>query len=76
MAGVDDLDGVLEQFKRAGNEFMKGNPKPVQELLSHRDDVSLANPFGPPCVDGSKLLRLGSVEHPCSAMERSTTSRP
>jgi ketosteroid isomerase-like protein len=47
MAGVDDLDGVLKQFKRAGNEFVKGNPKPVQELFSHRDDVSLANPFGP-----------------------------
>ena len=48
MAGVDDLDTVLERFKRAGNEFVKGNPKPVQELFSHRDDVSLANPFGPP----------------------------
>jgi ketosteroid isomerase-like protein len=48
MAGVDDLDGVLEQFKRAGQEFVKGHPKPVQELFSHRDDVSLANPFGPP----------------------------
>jgi hypothetical protein len=32
MAGVDDLDTVLEQFKRAGNEFVKGNPKPVQEM--------------------------------------------
>ena len=48
MTGVDDLDGVLEQFKRAGQEFVKGHPQPVQELFSHRDDVSLANPFGPP----------------------------
>jgi hypothetical protein len=48
MAGVDDLDGVLEQFKQAGNEFVKGNPKPVQDLFSHREDVTLANPFGPP----------------------------
>src|SRR5215212_9553699 len=48
MSGVDDLEGVLEQFKQAGNEFVKGNPKPVQELFSHRDDVTLANPFGPP----------------------------
>jgi len=48
MAGVEDLDGVLQRFKQAGNEFVKGNPKPVQELFSHRDDVSLANPFGPP----------------------------
>jgi ketosteroid isomerase-like protein len=48
MAGVDELDGVLEQFKRAGQEFVKGHPKPVQDMFSHRDDVSLANPFGPP----------------------------
>jgi SnoaL-like domain len=48
MAAVDDFDEVLERFKRAGNEFMKGNPKPVQDLFSHREDVTLANPFGPP----------------------------
>jgi ketosteroid isomerase-like protein len=48
MAGVDDLDGVLERFKQAGQEFVKGNPEPVQELFSHRGDVTLANPFGPP----------------------------
>jgi ketosteroid isomerase-like protein len=48
MAAIDDFDEVLERFKLAGNEFMKGDPKPVQELFSHREDVSLANPFGPP----------------------------
>jgi ketosteroid isomerase-like protein len=48
MAAIDDFDQVLERFKRAGNEFMKGNPKPVQDLFSHREDVTLANPFGPP----------------------------
>ncbi len=39
MAGLDDLDDKLEQFKLAGQEFVKGNPKPVQELFSHREDV-------------------------------------
>ncbi len=48
MASADDLDKVLEQFKQAGQEFVKGNPKPVQDLFSHKDDVTLANPFGPP----------------------------
>jgi hypothetical protein len=48
MDTVDDLDEVLKRFKLAGNEFMKGDPKPVQELFSHREDVTLANPFGPP----------------------------
>ena len=48
MASVDDFDRVIEQFKQAGNKFVKGNPEPVQKLFSHREDVSLANPFGPP----------------------------
>jgi hypothetical protein len=48
MVAVDDLDEVIEQFQLALNEFLKGNPKPAQNLFSHRDDVSLANPLGPP----------------------------
>ena len=48
MAAVDDLDEVIEQFQLALNEFLKGNPEPAQNMFSHRDDVSLANPLGPP----------------------------
>ena len=48
MASLDDLDGALEHFKQAANEFVKGNPLPVQEMFSHKEDVTLANPFGPP----------------------------
>jgi len=32
MSGVDDLEGVLEQFKQAGNEFVKGNPNPCRSF--------------------------------------------
>ena len=48
MATVDDLDQVIDQFQRALNEFLKGNPEPNKEMFSHEQDVSLANPFGPP----------------------------
>ena len=48
MATVDDLDEVLEQFNLAQGEFVKGNPEPVQKQWSRREDVSLANPYGPP----------------------------
>jgi len=48
MASVGELDRVLGQFKQSGNKFVKGNPQPVQKLFSHRDDVTLANPLGPP----------------------------
>jgi ketosteroid isomerase-like protein len=43
----DDLDLVVEQHHLALDEFVKGNPEPLKEMFSHRDDVSLANPFGP-----------------------------
>src|SRR5829696_2634238 len=47
MAGVDDLDEVVEQYHLALGEFMKGSPEPAKKLMSHRQDVTLANPFGP-----------------------------
>lgn len=46
MAAVDDLGEVVEQLHRALGEFMKGNPEPAKKLFSHREDVTLANPFG------------------------------
>ena len=48
MTSVEDLDHVIERFQRALNEFLKGNPEPNKEMFSHQQDVSLANPFGPP----------------------------
>jgi hypothetical protein len=48
MAAADDVDEVVEQYHLAQGEFVKGNPEPAKKLFSHREDVSLANPLGPP----------------------------
>jgi ketosteroid isomerase-like protein len=48
MAAVNDLDQVIERSHLALGEIVNGNPEPLKEMYSHRDDVSLANPFGPP----------------------------
>jgi ketosteroid isomerase-like protein len=48
MAAVDDFDEVVEQCQLALGEFVKGNPEPMQMMFSHQEDVTLANPFGPP----------------------------
>src|SRR5215204_4683238 len=48
MSAEDDLDEVIGQCQLALDEFVKGNPEPMQMMFSHREDVSLANPFGPP----------------------------
>jgi ketosteroid isomerase-like protein len=45
MATVDDLDQVIEQYHRALDEFLKGNPEPLKGFFSHRNDVTLANPL-------------------------------
>jgi ketosteroid isomerase-like protein len=43
---------------------MKGNPGPVQELFSHREDVSLANPYGPPVRGWERVAEV--TEHAAS----------
>ena len=45
---MDSLDAVVEESHRALDAFFKGDASSVKPLLSHRDDVTLANPFGPP----------------------------
>ncbi len=47
MAAMYNFDDTLEGYHRAAAEFIKGNPEPYKMVFSHREDVSLANPFGP-----------------------------
>jgi ketosteroid isomerase-like protein len=42
-----NLQQVVEQYHLAADEFSRGNPDPVKMVFSDRDDVTLANPFGP-----------------------------
>ncbi len=42
----DDLP--LTEYHQAGYEITNGNPEVYTRLYSCRDDVTLANPFGPP----------------------------
>jgi len=42
-----DFKQTLERYRAALDEFSRGNSAPVKKVFSHRDDVTLANPFGP-----------------------------
>jgi ketosteroid isomerase-like protein len=64
MAAVDDVDQLIEQFHLAAGELVKGNPEPVQKLWSHREDVTLANPYGPPVRGWEHVAKTG--EHAAS----------
>jgi ketosteroid isomerase-like protein len=47
MAAADDFDQVIERYHHAADEFSRGNPDPVKDFYSNRDDVAIANPFFP-----------------------------
>jgi ketosteroid isomerase-like protein len=64
MAAEDDVDKLIEQFHLALGEFMKGNPEPAKKLFSHGEDVSLANPYGPPVRGWDKVAQ--AMEHAAS----------
>ncbi len=64
MAAVDDVDELIEQYHLALDEFMKGDPEPAKNLFSHREDASLANPYGPPVHGWEQVAR--TLEHAAS----------
>jgi ketosteroid isomerase-like protein len=43
-----DFDSAVESYQQALHAFLKGDAGPVSEHFSRRDDVTLANPLGPP----------------------------
>ena len=45
-----ELDDFVDQYHQAMDEFFRGDPEPAKRLYSHREDASLANPFGPVAI--------------------------
>jgi ketosteroid isomerase-like protein len=58
------FDQAVQQSHLALAEFVKGDPEPLKAMYSRRDDVSLANPFGPP---------VRGWEQAAATMERAAT---
>jgi ketosteroid isomerase-like protein len=55
-----DLEEFLEQYHRTLEAVAKGDPAPQERLWSRSEDVTLANPLGPPArgwTDVSNALR-------------------
>jgi ketosteroid isomerase-like protein len=50
-----NFDLAVEQYHAALDEVGRGNPAPMKKLLSRRDDVTLANPLGPPVRGWSEV---------------------
>jgi ketosteroid isomerase-like protein len=66
MTAEDKFDELVAQYDLSLGEFLKGNPEPVKKMYSHRQDVTLANPFGP-AVRGWEQV-AATIEHAASQM--------
>jgi ketosteroid isomerase-like protein len=64
MSVADDVDELIERYQLGLGEFMKGDPEPVKELFSHKEDVTLANPLGPPAHGWEQVG--ATIEHAAS----------
>ncbi len=64
MAATEDFDESVEEYHRALGDFAKGNPEPAKNLMSHREDVSIANPYGPPVRGWERVAQ--TIEHASS----------
>ena len=64
MAAVDDVDQLIEQFQLSMDGFLKGDPEPTKRFFSHRDHVTLANPYGPPARGWEEVAKV--TEHAAS----------
>jgi hypothetical protein len=60
-----DLDDFVDQYHQALDLFFRGDPEPAKRLYAHREDASLANPFGPVAV---------GWEHVEETMERAASN--
>jgi ketosteroid isomerase-like protein len=45
-----DLAEFIDEYHAALDAFFRGDPEPAKKLYSHREDASLANPFGPVAI--------------------------
>jgi ketosteroid isomerase-like protein len=57
MSAVDDVDQLIEQYHLAQGELFNGNPEPMKKLWSHREDATLANPYGGVARGGKQVAR-------------------
>ena len=64
MPAVEDVDRLIEQFQLSMDGFLKGDPEPTKRVFSHREDVTLANPFGPPVRGWDEVA--ATTEHAAS----------
>jgi ketosteroid isomerase-like protein len=57
--GQGGFDRAIEAFRQALDQYMKGDAEPALDLISRAEDVTLANPLGPP-TRGPENVRMAA----------------
>ena len=61
---MDDLNQVLQTWRLGTDALVKGDPEPLKACWSHGDDVTVANPLGPPVRGWERVSQ--TIEHVAS----------
>jgi ketosteroid isomerase-like protein len=61
-----DLEDVVKQYHQAVAAFVTGDSSPQERLFSRREDVTLANPLGPPARGWSEVS--GALHRACAQL--------
>jgi ketosteroid isomerase-like protein len=72
------LDDAIEAYRQALPAFLHGDPEPILDLYSRRDDVTLANPLGPPChgrADVERAIRAAASNFKAGTVRFEEVSR-
>jgi hypothetical protein len=65
-----DFEEFLEQYHRTLEAVVKGDPSPQERIWSRRNDVTLANPLGPPARGWTEVSNASAVRSLSSATAR------
>jgi ketosteroid isomerase-like protein len=66
MTDIHELSNVIDRSHEALGLFVTGDPEPLIALYSERDDVTIANPFGPPVrgrVEAAATMRRAAANY-------------
>ena len=55
---MPDLNDLRDQYHRAQQAFIRGDPGPQKLLWSRRDDITLANPLSPPAKGYDRVCEV------------------
>jgi ketosteroid isomerase-like protein len=57
---MSDLDDLRDRYHRSVEALIQGDPDPQMVLWSRRDDVTLANPYGPPAKGWERVYQAAA----------------